>query len=545
MTNCDKKQCSPDTICNPASGRCVKRDGLIGKRLLANTSDNKRFVSKKNKSSKTKLCPPCDARKICNPQSGRCVLRTGSIGKRILGSYSTSNVLTNANVPPDEPASYYEFKFFMDKDGVTWKSVPLPQEDGNLRYPTFVWTLYTGKPLPPNLLWPDPLDAGFYGPNRIVMTANGVKWKSTQVTSKKKGNKYNTFKWDIYTGKLTPKDTLPKPIPHTLPMPKQDAMMWLRKRLIPLYKDILTTLSDDYMLWLERKLLEYPNVIEITNYHLRSIRPGEHRTYFMFETLNGYFRDGFAGTCQCQTSWCNSKHNKYDISTPEKFLSHWTVLNVTRLSGTKMYTTKTVPSEIRKLLDDDPESLFHIPETTTFRLSDLGMIHLTNARGEVFGKGVYLMDDSLHGRRVGNEIPSIYSTCITVLGKNTDRDKTQYSAPDTTTYPCPIRHNRNVDYKNPQDYPGALITKNGSQYISKISVISGDHQWQRYNPSNNLSHIVHTTRPGKIPSGRKAPPGHAAEYPNTFAWGLDGKIWISKKTPKGRYLWKRTKNTSI
>ena len=35
MAKCDDKKCPPGKICNPKSGRCVKKDGVIGKKILA------------------------------------------------------------------------------------------------------------------------------------------------------------------------------------------------------------------------------------------------------------------------------------------------------------------------------------------------------------------------------------------------------------------------------------------------------------------------------------------------------------------------------
>ena len=66
-------KCPAGKIINPASGRCVDRDGKKGKEILK---------SQKKKSS-TKKCP---AGKIINPASGRCVDRDGKKGKEILKS---------------------------------------------------------------------------------------------------------------------------------------------------------------------------------------------------------------------------------------------------------------------------------------------------------------------------------------------------------------------------------------------------------------------------------------------------------------------------
>jgi len=69
----EKSVCPPEKIINPASGRCVNKDGKIGKQLLQDSTKTKRLQAK---------CPP---KKIINPASGRCVNKDGKIGKNIMG----------------------------------------------------------------------------------------------------------------------------------------------------------------------------------------------------------------------------------------------------------------------------------------------------------------------------------------------------------------------------------------------------------------------------------------------------------------------------
>ena len=68
------KDCPPDKIRNPATGRCVSRTGAIGRKLLSNPKPTtpKRVGAKD--------CPPD---KIRNPATGRCVSRTGAIGRKL------------------------------------------------------------------------------------------------------------------------------------------------------------------------------------------------------------------------------------------------------------------------------------------------------------------------------------------------------------------------------------------------------------------------------------------------------------------------------
>ena len=88
QNKCAFKKCDATKICNPASGRCVKRTGSIGKQL-----QRRRRRSRSPPRSRPKKSPNtrdrcrtvrCERTKICNPSSGRCVKRTGSIGKQLV-----------------------------------------------------------------------------------------------------------------------------------------------------------------------------------------------------------------------------------------------------------------------------------------------------------------------------------------------------------------------------------------------------------------------------------------------------------------------------
>ena len=74
------KTCPPDKILNPASNRCVKRTGKIGKTILSNQSPSR--------PQRTTVLKTCPTDKILNPTTGRCVKRTGKIGKEILAGQS-------------------------------------------------------------------------------------------------------------------------------------------------------------------------------------------------------------------------------------------------------------------------------------------------------------------------------------------------------------------------------------------------------------------------------------------------------------------------
>lgn len=69
------KPCRDDQIRNPDTGRCVKRDGEIGRRVIASGASRTININKK-----------CKDDKIVNPETGRCVKRDGEIGRRIVSN---------------------------------------------------------------------------------------------------------------------------------------------------------------------------------------------------------------------------------------------------------------------------------------------------------------------------------------------------------------------------------------------------------------------------------------------------------------------------
>jgi len=77
------KKCPDGKIENPATGKCVNKDGAIGKAILGKKSLKKSSSPKKSSSSKK-----CPTGKIENPATGKCVNKDGKIGKAILGKKS-------------------------------------------------------------------------------------------------------------------------------------------------------------------------------------------------------------------------------------------------------------------------------------------------------------------------------------------------------------------------------------------------------------------------------------------------------------------------
>jgi hypothetical protein len=91
------KKCKSDEILNPATKRCVKKSGKIGRELLKNVS-NKRSskkksprVSSKNVSPKKKLPAKkkCKSDEILNSATNRCVKKSGKIGRELLKNISS------------------------------------------------------------------------------------------------------------------------------------------------------------------------------------------------------------------------------------------------------------------------------------------------------------------------------------------------------------------------------------------------------------------------------------------------------------------------
>lgn len=84
---CVGKSCKAGEVCNPATGRCVKKTGAIGQKIMSGIPVSpKKKASPKKKSPSRDRCAgkSCKAGEVCNPASGRCVKKSGAIGKKIL-----------------------------------------------------------------------------------------------------------------------------------------------------------------------------------------------------------------------------------------------------------------------------------------------------------------------------------------------------------------------------------------------------------------------------------------------------------------------------
>jgi len=85
MSKCENKKCKADQICNPKTGRCVKKSGRIGRTLLKKSKSKRKSVVRKSKSQRRKSkSRKCKEDKILNPKTGRCVKKSGKIGRMLL-----------------------------------------------------------------------------------------------------------------------------------------------------------------------------------------------------------------------------------------------------------------------------------------------------------------------------------------------------------------------------------------------------------------------------------------------------------------------------
>ena len=55
MSRCENKKCKADQICNPKTGRCVKKSGRIGRTLLKKSKIRRKSVVRKSKSRRKKV----------------------------------------------------------------------------------------------------------------------------------------------------------------------------------------------------------------------------------------------------------------------------------------------------------------------------------------------------------------------------------------------------------------------------------------------------------------------------------------------------------
>ena len=87
MSKADKK-CPDGKILNPKSGRCVDKNGAVGKQIL---NGEVKVVKGRPAIKSFALCKnvSCPTDKLCNPITGRCILRKSPMGQYIMREMST------------------------------------------------------------------------------------------------------------------------------------------------------------------------------------------------------------------------------------------------------------------------------------------------------------------------------------------------------------------------------------------------------------------------------------------------------------------------
>ena len=118
------KKCPDEKILNPATNRCVKKDGKIGKKLLAKKPVAKKPVAKKPVAKKPVAKKPvakkpvakkpvakkCPNDKVLNPHTNRCVKKDGKVGKKVLADHKQklNDVNRRFPVPVSESKSRHK-----------------------------------------------------------------------------------------------------------------------------------------------------------------------------------------------------------------------------------------------------------------------------------------------------------------------------------------------------------------------------------------------------------------------------------------------------
>ena len=98
-----RKPCPPGSFRNPATNRCVKKSGALGKKILKDhpslRSRSPVLIAVRRPRQLRVRKSPCSPGKIRNPATNRCVDRFGRVGKKIVGEHP-SMLLEQFNVSP-------------------------------------------------------------------------------------------------------------------------------------------------------------------------------------------------------------------------------------------------------------------------------------------------------------------------------------------------------------------------------------------------------------------------------------------------------------
>lgn len=112
-------ECPKDKIFNPKTGRCVKKDGAIGKKILAQLGSTPKQAPKQTPKQAPKQTPKhahkpvpkqapvstkkCKDDEILNSSTNRCVKRNGAVGKKILAQLASKSKQAPLQAPKQIP----------------------------------------------------------------------------------------------------------------------------------------------------------------------------------------------------------------------------------------------------------------------------------------------------------------------------------------------------------------------------------------------------------------------------------------------------------
>jgi hypothetical protein len=112
--------CPTGKILNPATGKCVSRDGKIGMKLgkqradVAAASPARTSPIKKSSPRRVVQDDPCPTGKIMNPATGKCVSRDGKIGKHLAAAASSGRVGKRSPKKQGEFSGAYDTPTLLD-----------------------------------------------------------------------------------------------------------------------------------------------------------------------------------------------------------------------------------------------------------------------------------------------------------------------------------------------------------------------------------------------------------------------------------------------
>ena len=123
------KKCKEDEILNPTSNRCVKRNGAIGKKLIAEMEKNKRSKIKRTRNSKrrSKSKKECEKNKILNPETNRCVKRNSPTGRKLLNKINNFKQIVKELIENKKVETKGEIKKILKERDINYSNYDLKE----------------------------------------------------------------------------------------------------------------------------------------------------------------------------------------------------------------------------------------------------------------------------------------------------------------------------------------------------------------------------------------------------------------------------------